>query len=372
MKPVLGLEGLRTRLPGVLRGSRVGLVANAASRLPGGEHALGVLQSLDLTVVRLFGPEHGFVGTAAAGERVTDSVYGGLPVVSLYGERRAPGPEHLRDVDALVFDVQDVGVRAYTYLSTLQACLRRCAEVGVPLVLLDRPNPLGRSAYGAGVAAGFGSFVGAHDVRFVHGMTLGELGTLMARAFGAEGVLEVVRMTGYTGAPWAEPGLPWWAPSPGLPTVRSAQLYPLTVFLEGTNVSEGRGTDRPFELVGAPWLDGVRLAGALNERFEGLAAEPVRFTPTASKHEGTEVAGVRLLQTGAFDPLRAARVLLTELRGQNAGALAWTGRERPFIDLLAGSDRLRRTVCGEPEGEFAAWLAEGAGLERARVTLYPA
>ena len=151
----IGLETLQTDLPVVLRGAKLGLLAHAASRLPTGEHALEVLQRSGLNVVRLFGPEHGFFGAAAAGEHVADAVYGGLPLVSLYGSRRAPGPEHLRDLDALVFDVQDVGVRAYTYLSTLKACLTRCAEVGVPLVLLERPNPLGRAVYGAGVTDGF-------------------------------------------------------------------------------------------------------------------------------------------------------------------------------------------------------------------------
>ncbi len=350
----IGLETLQTTLPGVLKGAKIGLLAHAASRLPNGEHALTVLQTLNLNVVRLFGPEHGFFGVAGAGEKVTDSTYQGLPLVSLYGVRRAPEPEHLRDLDALVFDVQDVGVRAYTYLSTLKACLLRCAEVGVPLVLLDRPNPLGRAVYGAGVAAGFESFVSAHDVPFVHGLTLGELATLIARDLGTEADLHVVRMENYDGSPWPE-GLPWRAPSPNLPRLTSAQLYPLTVFLEGTPLSEGRGTDAPFEQFGAPRLDGDALAERLNG-VPGLRAKPARFTPVSSKHAGLEVSGVKLSQTGPFDPLRGARALLGEVRRQQP-EFGWLGDKRPFIDLLAGSDVLRRTVDGELNGAaFEVWL----------------
>lgn len=252
--------------------------------------------------------------------------------------------------------MQDVGVRAYTYLSTLKACLTRCAEVGVPLVLLDRPNPLGRAVYGAGVSAGFESFVSAHDVPFVHGLTLGELATRIARALALSAeVLNVVRMKNYDGSSWAETGLPWRAPSPNLPYLTSAQFYPLTVFLEGTPVSEGRGTARPFEQLGAPWLDGDALADALNG-LTSLHAEPVRFTPLASKYAGTEVSGVKLSRTGPFDPLRGARVLLGEVRRQNP-EFSWLGETRPFIDLLAGSDVLRRAVDGKlSEAEFEAWL----------------
>lgn len=369
---LIGLERLRDDLPPVLQGARVGLLAHAASRLPSGEHALERLQELDLGVVRLFGPEHGFFGEAAAGEKVGDAHYGDVPIISLYGQRRAPEPEHLRDLDALVFDVQDVGVRAYTYLSTLKACLQRCAEVGVPLVLLDRPNPLGRASYGTGVREGFGSFVSSHDVRFVHGMTFGELGVLLARDSGAENVLHVVKLAGYSGQPWEVTGLPWRAPSPNLPSLESAQLYPLTVFLEGTNLSEGRGTDAPFVLLGAPWLEGAALADALNARLAGIHAEPARFTPTTSKHEGVAVAGVRLRQTGDFDPLVAAHGLLAEIRAQNPAAFSWLGRERPFIDLLAGSDALRLAVEGAlSEAEYAEWLRSGEHLETRSVTLYP-
>jgi uncharacterized protein YbbC (DUF1343 family) len=366
----LGLEVLAEQ-PESWRGSRVGLLAHAASRLPTSEHALTVLRRLGVSVVRLFGPEHGFFGAAAAGEGIGDAAHAGVPLISLYGARRSPEPEHLEGLDVLIADLQDVGVRAYTYLSTLKACLTRCAEVGLPLLLLDRPNPLGRASYGPGVAEGFGSFVAAHDLRFVHGMTLGEAATVMARDLGLGAALQVVRMRGYAGAPWAETGLPWRAPSPNLPHLASAQRYPLTVFLEGTNLSEGRGTDAPFEQFGAPWLDGERLAAALHDRLPGMHAEPVRFTPSSSKHAGAPVSGVRLRSTGPFDPLISARVLLTEVRRQDPARFAWVGEGRPFIDLLAGSEVLRRAVDGElSEADFGAWLAQGERLEARRVRWY--
>lgn len=382
----VGLEVVQLELPALLKGARVGLLAHAASRLPSGEHALTVLQGLGVDIVRLFGPEHGFFGAAGEGEKVGDAAHDGLPLVSLYGMRRVPDLEHLRDLDALVVDLQDIGVRAYTYLSTVKACLERCAEAGVPLLLLDRPNPLGCASYGAGVVVGFGSFIAAHDVRFVHGMTLGELVTLIARDLNVETTLQVVRMVGYEGVPWLETGLPWRAPSPNLPRPESARLYPLTVFLEGTNLSEGRETDAPFEQLGAPWLDGVRLAERLNERLPDLHAEPVRFTPASSKHneskhhgskhhgskhQGVAVSGVRLHPTGPFDPLESARVLLTEVRRQDSRRFVWLGEGRPFIDLLAGSDVLRRAVDGSlSEANFGAWLGAGERLEAGRVRLY--
>lgn len=267
-------------------------------------------------------------------------------------------------------DLQDVGVRAYTYLSTLKACLVCCAEVGLPLLLLDRPNPLGRASYGAGVAGGFGSFVGVHDLRFVHGMTLGEAATAMARALGLEASLQVVRMRGYAGVPWAGTGLPWRAPSPNLPRLASAQLYPLTVFLEGTTLLEGRGTDAPFEQLGAPWLDGDRLAERLNEQLPDLGAAPVRFTPRSSKHAGASVFGVRLHPTAPCDPLMSARLLLGVVREQDPTRFAWVGEGRPFVDLLAGADALRQDVDGElSEAEFRAWLAQG---ERQRLEAWRA
>lgn len=379
MRVTLGLGRLLTEPPAVLAGGRVGLVANAASRLPDGRHAAALLKEIPgLQLVRLFGPEHGFAASAAEGEAVTDvrDPDTGLAVVSLYGDRRAPGAEHLRDLDALLFDLQDVGVRAYTYLATLKACLVRCAELGKPLVVLDRPNPLGRASYGPGLEPSYASFVGAHPLRFIHGMTLGELACVLARDLRLLDALQVVTMRDYKGEPWAQTGLPWWPPSPNLPTPVGARLYPMTVFLEGTNLSEGRGSEAPFEQLGAPWLDRERLAAALNALELGIHAEPTAFTPTRSKFAGRLVSGVRLRVTdeGAFDPVWAAFSLLRAVRRRHPERFAWVpaaeARMRPFVDLLFGSDVLRRAVDEGDERLMRGALAAGAGLEAARVWLY--
>lgn len=375
----LGLARLLTEPPPGLAGARVGLVANAASRLPDGRHAVAILAGArNLQLERLFGPEHGFAASAAEGEGVSDArdPETGLEVVSLYGGLRAPEAEHLRDLDALLFDLQDVGVRAYTYLATLKACLLRCAELGKRLVVLDRPNPLGRASSGPGLEPGYGSFVGAHPLRFVHGMTLGELACVLARDLGLTHALSVVTMRSYGGGPWAQTGLPWWPPSPNLPSLRGARLYPMTVFLEGTHLSEGRGTAAPFEQLGAPWLDAAALAAALNALELGIEAEPTAFTPTRSKFAGQRVSGVRLRVIGeaAFDPVWAAFCLLRAVRRRHPERFAWVpaaeGPDRPFVDLLFGSDALRRAVDEDDERLVRGALEAGVAQETKRVWLY--
>jgi uncharacterized protein YbbC (DUF1343 family) len=373
----LGLGRLLTELPPGLAGAKVGLVANAASRLPDGRHAAEILAvARDLRLVRLFGPEHGFAASAGEGERVADGRDPGtdLEVVSLYGLRRAPEAKHLNDLDALLFDLQDVGVRAYTYLATLKACLLRCAELGKQLVVLDRPNPLGRGAYGPGLEPGYASFVGAHPVRFVHGMTLGELACVLARDLGLTHTLLVVTMRGYEGGAWTQTGLPWWPPSPNLPALASARLYSMTVFLEGTNLSEGRGTARPFEQFGAPWLDSEALAAALDAADLGVRAEPTAFTPTRAKFAGQRVRGVRLrvAADGAFDPVWAAFSLLRAVRRHPHFAWVPAAEDpvRPFIDLLFGASALRRAVDEGDEGLLREALEAGAAQAAKRVWLY--
>ncbi|HEX7022398.1 MAG TPA: DUF1343 domain-containing protein [Trueperaceae bacterium] len=361
-----GLAVLAERLPDSLAGARVGLVAHAASvvSIDGARrHAVELLSSLPgLSLVRLFGPEHGLYGAAHEGQAVDDGTdeASGLPVVSLYGGRRAPEPEQLQDLDALLFDLQDVGVRAYTYLSTLKACLEACASAGIQLVVLDRPNPLGRARFGPRPEPGYASFVGCFDLPFGHGRTLGELARHIAAELGIPRAVQVAPMRSWQGQPWRQTGLPWVPPSPNLPDLESVDLYPATVFIEGSNLSEGRGTPLPFRQVGAPWLDGALLAEALNDHgLPGIRFAPARFTPSRSKHAGQEVAGVQLelLDARAFRPLQTAFALLVEARRQDPESFAWTGKDRPFLDLLFGSDKLRGAVEGEMgEDEFAGWM----------------
>lgn len=353
----IGLQTLLSDVPDFLRGSSVGLLAHAASitEIDGQiHHAVNLIREHPkLDLVRLFAPEHGLYGAAQAGESVDDSVdtSTNLPVISLYGARRAPEKEHLLDLDALLVDLQDVGVRCYTYVSTVKACLQICSQTKTRLVLLDRPNPLGRKVFGEGVEKGFESFVSVHDVPFVHGLTLGELALKMARDLNIENSLEVMPVTNWYGELWSETNLPWIAPSPNLPTFQSASCYPATVFFEGTNISEGRGTEFSFEQIGAPWLDGKKLASDLNARdLRGIHFEDARFTPTHSKHAGTSAEGVRLrgLESQTFNPLATAFALLHEVYKQAPDRLEWlfTKDGRAFTDLLYGSSMLRHTVTG--------------------------
>jgi uncharacterized protein YbbC (DUF1343 family) len=351
----IGLQTLLDCVPEFLKGSSIGLLTHAASvAVIEGQlhHAVHLIQNHpDLNLVRLFAPEHGLYGVAQAGESVDDSVdmSTNLPVISLYGARRAPQREHLQDLDALLVDLQDAGVRCYTYLSTVKACLQICAETKTKLVLLDRPNPLGRKVFGEGVDKGFESFVSVHDVPFVHGLTLGELALKMARDLHIQNTLEVIPLKSWYGEIWSETHLPWIPPSPNLPTFQSALCYPATVFFEGTNISEGRGTEFPFEQIGAPWLDGKKLAKDLNARaLPSIHFEAARFTPTRSKHEGKTVEGVRLseLEPQTFDPLSTAFALLHEVYKQTPERLQWlfTKDGRAFTDLLYGSSKLRHFI----------------------------
>jgi len=352
---ILGLQQFVESVPPTLCGARVALIAHPASvALIDGQthHVVDLIQQHpDLNLIRLFGPEHGLYGAAQEGEKVSDGLDAktGLQVVSLYGERRAPEPKHLQNIDALLFDLQDVGVRCFTYLSTLKACLKVCAQTDTRLIILERPNPLGCSVYGPGVEQGFESFVGLHDVPFIHGKTLGELGLLMAKDLGLESYLEIIPITGWHGEPWDETGLPWISPSPNLPRFESALCYPMTVFLEGTNLSEGRGTNYPFNQVGAPWLNAEALANELNGLELGITFSPTSFTPSRSKYAAQALQGVRLQVTDrTYNPLMVAHNLLKSIHEQGAD-LKWlqTRDGRYFTDLLYGSDKLRKDVTAD-------------------------
>jgi uncharacterized protein YbbC (DUF1343 family) len=344
---VTGATVVRTGLDRVASGEvelpagRVGLIAHAASVTHGGVHAIDVLRARGVELVRLFGPEHGLRGTAAAGEAVGGGVdaASGLPVVSLYGAQRQPGAHDLADLDVLVVDLQDAGVRFYTYVSTLMLSLEAAAEHGVTLVVLDRPNPLGGervegppSAPRDEVAA---SFVNMAPGPLVHGLTLGEFARLHNARLERPAELVVVEMTGWRRSmSWLDTGLDWVAPSPNLRTAEAALAYPGTALLEATTVSEGRGTDAPFLTLGAPGLDAERLARKLETlgigRF-GFAARPIRFTPAGSaaapdpKHEGVECAGLAVSVTDPqrASPYRLGLALLVALRDEEG--FAWRG-----------------------------------------------
>lgn len=362
-----GVEVLLRDSIGLVAGRRVGLVTNHTGVDRQGRSTIDRLaRDGSVRLVALYSPEHGIRGEEGAGEAVAGArdPRTGLPIHSLYGETRKPTPASLEGVEALVFDIQDVGARYYTYVSTMALAMEAAAEQGLPFVVLDRPNPLGgRLVQGNVLDTAYASFVGRHPVPMRHGMTVGELARLINDRHGVGVELHVVPARGWTRDQWFdETGLPWVAPSPNMPSLASATHYPGTCLFEGTNLSVGRGTDRPFQQVGAPWLDGRELARRLERRpLQGVRFRPVRFTPRDpgdGKYGGREVRGVRFVVTDRhrYDPTRAAVAALLEAR-RLAGD-KWTWRTRHF-DRLAGGDRLRRTVdAGRPLEEIVGPWAE--------------
>lgn len=371
----VGLERLEAERGAALRGRRVGLLAHAASVTADGRHAVDVLRGLGVDVVRLFAPEHGLWSAGAAGERVADGrdPRTGLPVTSLYGDRHAPRPEDLAGLDVLVVDLQDAGVRFYTYAGTVIEVLR-ASPVGFAVVVLDRPNPLGGDRVEGPVAdrrAAPRGLVNAAPGPLVHGLTIGEIARVVQAAEG-RGRLTVVPMTGWRRSmTWAETGRAWVAPSPNLRSAEAAIAYPGVALLEATNVSEGRGTPAPFLLLGAPWVHAHAVVSAA--ATPGFALETARFTPRASapaphpKHEGLACAGVRVRvrDAAAARPYELGIRLLAAL-GRQRG-FAWGAAGADHLDRLLGTPRVRQAlergaapaaIVAADEKDIALWRRE--------------
>ena len=391
--PVSSIVGRQVVTPGIDRlltvdrrliaGRRVGLVCNPASVDGRLAHTADRLHAdPDVTLAALFGPQHGFrsdlqdnmIETPHGEDRLRQ-----VPVFSLYSDTREPTADMLAGLDVLVIDLQDVGTRVYTYIYTMANCLRAAARRGLPVVVCDRPNPIGGDQVeGASLQTAWSSFVGQYPIPMRHGMTIGELARLFNQAFGIGAALEVVPLDGWRRSMYFdETELPWVIPSPNLPTLDSAIVYPGAVLIEGTKLSEGRGTTRPFELIGAPWIDGDRLAAALNARgLAGCHFRPVFFEPTFQKHARQTCGGcqIHVIDRRTFEPLRAAVELIDEFRREDPARFAW--REPPYeyehdkepIDILYGSDRLRRTL--DDSGSVAAliesWRADEDQFRRLR------
>ncbi len=373
-----GIEVLLSDSLSLVRGRRAGLITNHTGRDRSGTPSIDLLAAHpEVELVALYSPEHGIRGSAEAGVRVAGSVdeRTGLPIHSLYGETRTPTAEMLEGVEVLLFDIQDVGARYYTYLSTMALAMEAAGEHGIPFVVLDRPNPIGGDPVQGNVLdPGFASFVGLYPIPMRHGLTAGEFARMAVGEFGVRVELRVAVADGWRRTmPYVETGIPWIAPSPNMPSVESALHYPGTCLFEGTPISVGRGTDRAFQQVGAPWLDGEELArrlGALgvpDARFV-----PVRFTPREpgdGKFGDTEVGGVRLLADGpAYDPTLAALALLAEIRVMSGEHWSW----RPgHFDRLAGTDALRTAVdAGASYGQLAEGWGAGVGKYLALRRLY--
>jgi uncharacterized protein YbbC (DUF1343 family) len=375
-----------------LRGLAVGLVCNPTAVDRRLRHAADLLAAAPgVRLAALFGPEHGVRGEAQYMAAVGDArdPRTGLPVHSLYGrtaDSLRPSPAQLAGLDALVFDVQDVGARWYTYPATMMLCMEAAAGAGLRFVVLDRPNPIGGTAVeGPALTAGHESFCGMHDLAVRHGMTVGELAGLFRAERRIDVELEVVPAEGWRrGAAFGETGLPWVMPSPNVPTPETALVYAGTCLLEGTNLSEGRGTTRPFHLLGAPWLDAERLAADLEaERLPGAGFRPARFVPTWDKHAGTPCAGVEIhvRDPRAFRPFRTGLACVLHARRQDPARFRWRTEPYEFVadvpafDLLCGSGRERAALeAGAPLRDLAAaWAGEERAFarRRRRFLLYP-
>jgi uncharacterized protein YbbC (DUF1343 family) len=374
---------------GALRGRRIGVVANPASVDGAFRHVVDrAAGAPDVTLAAIFGPQHGF--RADVQDNMIESPHGAdpkrrVPVYSLYSETREPTAAMLDGLDALVIDLQDVGARIYTFVYTMANCLRAAARHGVRAIVCDRPNPIGGLAVeGPMLLEGFESFVGLFRIPMRHGMTIGELARLFNEAFGIGADLQVVPMEGWRrGMYWDETGLPWVIPSPNMPTLDTAIVYPGGVLFEGTQLSEGRGTTRPFEILGAPWIDPEPFAARLNaQRIEGAWFRPLLFEPTFHKHARQACGGCQIHVTdrARFRPVLAGVAVMAEFHRSAPSKFAW--RQPPYeyvhdrmpIDILAGSAHLRHAIEADvpPRDIAAAWEGDTREFEkiRARYLLY--
>ncbi len=378
------LPGSDSVLPGIdvllrdslrlIEGKRIGLVTNPSGVTAAGVSTIDRLSHVPgVHLVALFSPEHGIRGEGRPGESLRDTLVGsgdsvdaetGLPIYSLYGPRRAPTAAQLASLDVLLVDLQDVGARTFTYVSTTVLAMRAAAAAHRRVIVLDRPDPIGCAVQGPVLDTAYASFIGMLPVPLRHGMTLGELARFANARLAVGADLVVVPVRGWRRCEWLDQtGLPWVKPSPNLPDLESVSWYPGTVLFEATNLSVGRGTDAPFRQVGAPWLDAARVVRAMARRYH-LALEVVSFTPRGSgdgKYEGVRVTGVRFprFDRSRDDPVRDALRLLAVVRAVEPGRLV--------VDTVGLARRL-----GVPWRGATAWPAQAARfrVERRPFLLY--
>jgi uncharacterized protein YbbC (DUF1343 family) len=367
-----GIDVFLEHLPADLRGKRVALITNASAVDRAGVSDIDrIAGARDLKLVALLAPEHGIRGVVEAGETVGDEKdqKTGVPIFSLYkAEGRGPTPDMLRDVDLLVYDLQEVGGRTWTYVSTMALSMQAAVKRGIPFVVLDRPNPIGGVIVeGARLDPAFTSFVGMYPIPARHGMTVGELARLFNERHGIGAQLIVVKAANWRRSQWRDDtALPWTNPSPNMRSPAALNSYPGTVYFEGTNLTEGRGTDRPFEQVGAPWL----RAPAIVEAMHALRLPGVRFdaitmpvVKTAAKFPGETIPGIRVVVTDreAYRPVRTALLLIDTIKRRQPAQFAWG----PSIDRLTGSDKVRKAIdAGQLAPLLDAWDRDAADFRR--------
>ena len=375
----LGIENLDGSLD-IFKGKRVGLITNATGVDSQLRRSVDILKE-KVNLVTLFAPEHGLRGNVVAGAAVpyeTD-IRTGLPIYSLHGDTRKPTAAMLKNIDVLAFDIQDIGARSYTYIYTMAYAMQSAREHNKTFVVFDRPNPVGGTIVEGGLLkSDFSSFIGLYPIPIRHGLTVGELARLFNAEFGIGARLVVIPMQGWSRRmQQAETGLPWVMTSPNIPTVDSALVYSGTGLFGGSNVSEGIGTTRPFELVGAPWLDGEKLAEKMNAlRLTGVYFRPVHFTPQWGKYQGRVCSGIQIHVTDKqlFSSVTVGLRLLETIRELGGNRFKWNepkGNERWMIDLYAGGTELREGKIAMSE-LLARWTKEADAfrLKSAKYHLY--
>jgi uncharacterized protein YbbC (DUF1343 family) len=369
-----GLDLIDKKWPNKLKGSRVGLLVHPASINKNLEHAASLfLKSNKFKLKALFGPQHGILGETQdnmiewEGFRDTKS---GLPVFSLYGHSRKPEPSMLQEIDVLAIDMQDIGSRYYTFIWTMDLCMQACVEMNKSLIIIDRPNPInGHLIEGPVLDMAFSSFVGQRPLPVRHGMTIGEIGTYLRNEFYPSLDFHVIPMQGWKRKTWFdETGLPWVLPSPNMPVPETAIVYPGMCLLEGTNISEGRGTTRPFEIFGAPFIEPDKLIKhLLRFKLPGLIFRPMYFQPTFQKHIGKLCGGgqIHVINRERLKPFKTGVAIIKSIHDLYPEHFAW--KQPPYeyetekmpIDILAGTDRLRKDIeKGEELDKMEEWWQE--------------
>jgi uncharacterized protein YbbC (DUF1343 family) len=369
-----GLDIFERQWPKKLKDSRVGLLMHPASVNKRLEHAIDLFKkSKKFQLTALFGPQHGIYGETQDNmiewEGFSD-LHTGLPVFSLYGCTRKPEPSMLEDIDVIVIDLQDVGARYYTFVWTMENCMQACMEMNKSLIILDRPNPIGgHKIEGPVLEKAYASFVGQRPLPIRHGMTTGEIGNFLRNEFYPSLDFHVIYIQGWKRKMWFdETGLPWVMPSPNMPTPDTATVYPGICLLEGTNISEGRGTTRPFEIFGAPVIEPGLLVKQLKEfDLSGVIFRPLYFQPTFQKHAGKVCGGAQLYvaQRESFKPFKTGVAILKAVHNLYPEHFSW--RQPPYeyeteklpIDILAGTDKLRKDIeKGEKLDRMEEWWQE--------------
>ncbi len=369
-----GLDGFEKRWPTILKGARVGLLVHPASANRNLEHAVALfLKSKNCELKALFGPQHGIRGETQDNmvewEGFIDAGTG-LPVFSLYGNARKPEPRMLQDLDVMAIDVQDVGSRYYTFIWTMELCMQACFEIGNSVIILDRPNPIGgHITEGPVLEMVYASFVGQRPLPVRHGMTIGEIACYLKNEFYPSLDLHIIHLQEWKRSMWFdETGLPWVMPSPNMPTLDTATVYPGMCLLEGTNLSEGRGTTRPFEIFGAPFIEPDALAAHLKDfHLPGVAFRPLYFQPTFQKHAGSLCGGaqIHVLNRERFRPFKTGVAIIKAVHGLYPKHFQWKlppyeyEAEKMPIDILAGTGMLRKKIeHGEGLDRMEEWWRE--------------